>query len=495
MQRRLASSPAAIGSQSTQAERPSVDVRDAPRLLAPLAEYILLSVPGRNGEIRIFWQMFMNPRGAIRPRVASGAPRDGLVSASEYESISVKPQTFPMWLLLTGILLIPASLNIHLSGDGVKFTPGRAAITLLLLPGLLILLRPARRVVPSDVFAFLTSVWMIGSRIPEDGLNPSAVASVIELFGGYLVGRAYFYGPLALKAFLRIFKVTTFLVIMIAVLDVLFGQNVAQATAAMIMANPFYVPQYRLGIVRAASTIEMAELYGTFCCVAGSICLFLENKATKYYWAGFCFFGCVLALSSGPLLAFTIMISFFVYDHLLSSYTWRWKLVTAIFALFLLTVFTVAARPLPWLVSHMTLDPATGYFRLYVFDYVFQQISLSPLTGYGFGPVGDGGDDEFLATTTIDNVWLVCAARYGIPMVVFFLLANLASFVSFASGSRYRSIDPFMMKAGTGFTQVIMIFMLVGLTVHFWNSMWQLWAVCIGIRGSIKEWDAHTKRS
>src|SRR5258706_11038700 len=204
MQRRLASSPAAIGSQSTQAERPSVDVRDAPRLLAPLAEYILLSVPGRNGEIRIFWQMFMNPRGAIRPRVASGAPRDGLVSASEYESISVKPQTFPMWLLLTGILLIPASLNIHLSGDGVKFTPGRAAITLLLLPGLLILLRPARRVVASDVFAFLTSVWMIGSRIPEDALNPPPHASVIEPLEAYLSSPPYLYGPHALKEFLRI---------------------------------------------------------------------------------------------------------------------------------------------------------------------------------------------------------------------------------------------------------------------------------------------------
>src|ERR1700737_4173901 len=106
MQRRLASSPAETGSQSTRVERPSADVRDAPRLLAPLAEYILLSVPGRNGEIRIFWQMFMNPRGAIRPRVASGAPRDGLVSALEYESISVKPQTFPMWVLQTGIFFM-----------------------------------------------------------------------------------------------------------------------------------------------------------------------------------------------------------------------------------------------------------------------------------------------------------------------------------------------------------------------------------------------------
>src|SRR6266853_6745204 len=224
--------------------------------------------------------MAMNPGGATHSKVARGAPLPGFAPALETENVSVKPQAFPIWMLLTAILLIPASLNIHLSGDGLKFTPGRAAIALLLLPGLLTLVRAPRRVVASDVFVFLTAAWMIGSRIPEDGLNPSAVASVIELFGGYMLGRVYFYGPHALKRFLRIFKIIAFLVISIAVLDPLFGENVVQATANMIMTNPFYVPQYRMGIIRAASTIEMAELYGTFCCVAGSICLFLENKAT-----------------------------------------------------------------------------------------------------------------------------------------------------------------------------------------------------------------------
>src|SRR5216683_3014740 len=133
--------------------------------------------------------MAMNPGGATHSKVARGAPLPGFAPALATENVSVKSRAFPIWLLLTAILLIPASLNIHLSGDGLKFTPGRAAIALLLLPGLLTLSRAPRRVVASDVFVFLTAVWMIGSRIPEDGLNPSAVASVIELFGGYVLGR------------------------------------------------------------------------------------------------------------------------------------------------------------------------------------------------------------------------------------------------------------------------------------------------------------------
>jgi hypothetical protein len=432
----------------------------------------------------------MNPGGVTHARIASGAPFERFSPALETKQVSAKPGAFPVWLLLIAILLIPASLNVHLSGDGLKFTPGRAAIALLLLPGLSTFFRARHRVIASDVFVLLTAAWMIGSRIPEDGLNPSAVASVIELFGGYILGRAYFYGPHALKRFLRIFKIITFLVISLAVLDTLSGQNVVQAAANMIMTNPFYIPQYRLGFVRAVSTLEMYEQYGTFCVAAASIFLFLENKAAKYLWAAFCFFGCVLALSSGPLLAFAMMIAFFVYDRLLGRYAWRWKLITVIFALFLLIVFNATAKPLSWIVSHLTMDPETGYFRIYVFDYVTQQISLRPLTGFGFGPIGD---DEFLSVTTVDNVWLVCAARYGIPMIIFFLLANVSSFVGFGSRSGYRGVDPFMLKAGTGFTQVIMIFMLVGLTVHFWNATWQFWAVCLGIRGSIKEWHAEQK--
>lgn len=410
-----------------------------------------------------------------------------------YENMSAQPRAFPMWLLLTGILLIPAGLDIHLSGDGLKFTPGRAIITLLLLPSLSTLARPSRHLIASDFFVLLTALWMVGSRIPADGLNQSAIASALELFGGYFVGRSYFYGPLALTAFLKIFKVVIFLVIVIAILDPLFGENVAQTLVASLVHTPGGVPnQDRFGIIRAASTIEMAELYGTVCCVAGSIFLYMETrKGAKFFWAGFAFFGCILSLSSGPLLAFIIVLLFFVYDHLLHDYTWRWKLAALALTTFLLSVFVLTNRPISWLVAHMTLDPSTAYFRLYVFDYMLEQVKLSPFVGYGFGGIGD---DDFLSTTTVDCVWLVNAARYGIPMIAFFLCANLMTFISFPFKGRSNRIDEFMTKAGTGFTQTIVTLMVVGITVHFWNATWMLWAVCLGIRGAIKEWHCYGGR-
>jgi hypothetical protein len=414
----------------------------------------------------------------------------GYASGSSVQSQSEQPRTVAMWLLLIGILVIPAGFAVHLSGDGLKFTPGRAIITLLLVPALAVLARPTRRLIAADFFIVLTALWMVGSRIPDDGLNPSAVASALEMFGGYFVGRAFFYGPLALAAFLRIFKVVISIVIALAVLDPLFGENVVQTIVATLIDTPGGVPnQDRFGIIRAASTIEMAELYGTVCCVAGSVFLFLETqRGAKVRWAAFAFFGCALSLSSGPLLAFALVVCFYFYDQFLQNYTGRWRAVATVLALFLLAVFASSERPISWLVGHMTLDPSTAYFRLYVFDYVMEQIRLKQFVGYGFGPIGD---DEFLSTTTVDCVWLVNAARYGIPMIALFFCANMMSFISFGSKGRRDRVNEFMNKAGTGFTQIIVTFMLVGITVHFWNATWMLWTVCLGIRGAIKEWQLH----
>ena len=37
------------------------------------------------------------------------------------------------------------------------------------------------------------------------------------------------------------------------------------------------------------------------------------------------------------------------------------------------------------------------------------------------------------------------------------------------------------------FTLVIVTLAIVGLTVHYWNGLWIFWGLCIGIRGSIRE--------
>jgi hypothetical protein len=415
--------------------------------------------------------------------------RSSLRAHLRQKSDRLTRSTFPAWLLLVSILLLPADLAFRPLGAGMKFTAGRAAITLLLIPALARLLpnlvRATRHLILSDLFILLTAAWMLGARFPQDGLNPSAVAEVIELVGGYIVARAYFFEYPELQEFVRIFRIVAVIVISFAVLDLLASKNVVSTAISTITGLPVRIPQFRYGFARAESTIEDAELYGVFCCVAGALCMYRNGPLIgRLMWVGFCAFGCFLSLSSGPILNFFIMSCASLYDQTLKRVTWRWKAFAAVNFSILLAIFLISAKPFSFIVSNFTLDPSTGYFRLFVFDYMIDQISLSPYTGIGFG---DFGDDDFLSNVTVDCVWLVLALRFGIPMIVLLLLANVTSFFPLKRSVKAALRDKRVDIVGTGFTFALMSLMIIGITVHYWNAIWMLWGVCLGIRASIKE--------
>jgi len=185
---------------------------------------------------------------------------------------------------------------------------------------------------------------MIGSRIPDDGLHASAVAEVIELFGGYIVARHIFFGRPALQDFMRVFKALIVIVILLASLEPL-------ARTSSLFHTPVNETQLRGGIARAQSTIEDAELFGTLCCVAAALFIYMEpNGVREYLRVGFCFFGCLLAISAGPLLTFVIVIATYVYDQKLRRISWRWKAYVATVAAFITVVSLVVKHPISWFV-------------------------------------------------------------------------------------------------------------------------------------------------
>ena len=66
-----------------------------------------------------------------------------------------------------------------------------------------------RRLLVSDFFVSATALWIVVAAVYTDGTESlsSAVAESIELLGGYVVARGFFFGPLALHKFLSVLKV------------------------------------------------------------------------------------------------------------------------------------------------------------------------------------------------------------------------------------------------------------------------------------------------
>ena len=102
-----------------------------------------------------------------------------------------------------------------------------------------------------------------------------------------------------------------------------------------------------------------------------------------------------------------------------------------------------------------------------------------------------GGVAVFTATMMIVlGVGHALGRYYEIPLVVFLVLSIYASFFSTVSNS---STDDHMARIRLGFSCAIVIVSIIGLTVHFWNSIWIFFSLCIGIRASFVEFEARRR--
>jgi hypothetical protein len=180
-------------------------------------------------------------------------------------------------------------------------------------------------------------------------------------------------------------------------------------------------------------------------------------------------------------MTWAIIVSSYLYDRLLSTFSWRWGLFWAVAGALACTIFLVTNAPLGWIITHLTLDPQSGYFRYLIWDAALARIPESPWTGFAFNRLNDD-----ILDNTIDSVWLVYALRFGVPTIGFLFLANIS-----AAWPAQRPGGPddasFSARMNTGFTIMLLMFMFIGLTVHYWNYMWIFWGLCLGIKVSLKQ--------
>jgi O-antigen ligase len=283
---------------------------------------------------------------------------------------------------------------------------------------------------------------------------------------------------LDVQQFVRFLKVFTAIAICVAMGDVLTGHWIARDLVAVMPSpdelladDPSSGDGVRAGLRRAISTFDHPILYGIFCSMTAAIVLYsTANGVKRWCWAGFCFFGGLLSLSSAAVMAIAIVVSGYAYDRL----TRRILLWTGV-AVFLTIVIAVTNNPLSWLLSHVTIDPTTGFYRLLIWDAVSAQVWQAPLTGAGFVTFG-----YYLLDRTVDSVWLVTSLHYGLPVTFLLIALNFSAWL--------RVPGRPSLNVQRGFTVVCVVFLLTGLTVHFWNYMWTFWGVCIGVRASLREW-------
>jgi hypothetical protein len=346
-----------------------------------------------------------------------------------------------------------------------------------------------RRLVVSDLFACATAVWMTVALLHNGGL-PALVqhsaSETVDFFGAYMVARAFFLGSTALGAFVQVLKVVTTIAIILGVADTVSGHLFIHNIFASIVGSHIPGEQFRMGWIRAMSSFDHAILFGAFCIVAAVIFLYSEWSALgRVFWVGLCSFGAILSVTSATLLSIAISLAVYIYDRLLKHFRWRWKALWMLLAAMATAILLMTNHPVGWVISHLTLEPENGYFRLMTWNDATSRIAQSPWTATARETLQSSDDD--IALVTVDSVWLVVGLRYGIPAIVFIFLANVTACLPTRETFNGLVGDPYMKRMRTAFTMALVMFMFIGLTVHYWSYMWIFWGLCIGIRASIRE--------
>ncbi len=395
-----------------------------------------------------------------------------------------KANGIAVWLALIGLIIPAAEVQIYIGG--AKFTVGRLGIMLLLVPALVALGKKGRRMQVTDFFAALAAVWIViaGMNAGDSDSVSSSVAEAIEFCGGYFVARAFFFGPRAMETFIRVLKTLAIVAVVLGAADSLTGRLIVHdMIGSLLHVTPIFA-QYREGMVRAASTFDHAILFGAFCSFSAVIFLYFErDPLRRFFYVGICVGGCLLSWSSSGLMSLFLAFSFYGYDRVMIKYPWRWTVIWVCISAIATIFFLAANNPMGWIVSHLTLDPQSGYFRFIIWDLATTKISEAPLLGFGFKLF-----NQPILDLTVDSVWLVVALRFGIPAVALIILMSFTAMLPVGTASR-QSLPPGVRQLETGFSMVLMLFMFIGLTVHYWNYLWIFWGICIGIRTSLREYE------
>jgi hypothetical protein len=401
---------------------------------------------------------------------------------------TARQPAFPLALKIAAVtLFFPVELSFYLFG--LRLTIIRL-LFLLIAPYLTVkflrkLAAMRYRFVVSDLLMIFLSIWMIYAPASVDNLSSAlnhAGPDVLEFCTAYWTTRILLSKHGQAVTFARMLCYAIALVAIIGLLDPLTGEYVVKDLVRQFTGFSDYLysgDTHRMGLMRASGTIDHAILYGFLCSIGVLIAITIRIQYRRYVIAA-CFLGMVFALSSASWQTAILGIGFIAYARFTRGMPLQWSVLVVLCAFALLYIFTFSNSPLSMLIGHLTLDPQTGWYRLWTWDRVLFHLQSSPWCGLGFGTPPED------INHTIDSLWLVLAMRYGVPGSILTLLAMLGSqWISTRGANAHLDREEAELASSLGIVLFLTIF--IAFTVHLWGSVWIFTGLLTGMRASLGE--------
>lgn len=382
----------------------------------------------------------------------------------------------PLAIFFYAILLPP---EVRFEAAGLAFYAHRLAL-ICLLPWVLI--RKFERLHPVDLLVLGGGAWMIASFASHYGFLGGIVrggALAFDVAAAYVVARQsirnlrdlrtllVLIAPgIGLAGLLLAFESISHTALVRPMAAQIFGSaQVYQGGTAVGAIN--FESEIRLGLSRAVGSFPHPILAGCFLATMSGLYVFSHLRGWPFLVGLASGFAAIFSVSSGALLALMMVAALLIYDWLqrvVEFASWRLAIVVGIIVLTLIQV--VFPGGIAGLVIRLTLNPATGYFRILIWDFGLQSVLTHPWLGIGF----ESYERPSWMPETIDNHWLLLAVRHGVLGVILLMGAFVGGIASLGNAAR-RQQSEFDRQLCVGLAIVLFVIVIIGLTVAYFGSM------------------------
>ena len=346
-----------------------------------------------------------------------------------------------------------------------------------------------------DILLFFFSLLATASLIYNHGLQKGIESSgilVIEILGAFYLARLFITTP---KAYYQInmWFVTILAVLAIfSVYEALAKHRILHEWAKAITGHDsldyrLYTHYYiRMGIMRTTNLFAHPILYGTIGAIFFPFIVLLtiyRFKLSNLIKAIAIFIGMVSTLSSAPLLSVAFQGMTAVLTRFWSGGK-RFIFGFGFLALSAMILISAISNRgfFAILVSHLTFNPVTGYYRMLQWQYSMDDILDHPLFGIG---LHDWTRPEWM-NNSIDSFWLLMTLQHGI--IASFLLLFLCLYAVFHMLNRLHKHHQATRWMVHSWVLAFMSLILIGFTVDYFGKIQPMFFFVLGSIGWARDY-------
>jgi hypothetical protein len=390
-------------------------------------------------------------------------------------------------LAILFIISIFIPFEFYYLAGGLRLEAYRVVLALVLIYSLFNIKDILEKADLIDILIIAFVVLATTSFIYNHGLQQgieSAGIFAIEVLGGFYLARGVITTP---KRFFQVnmaFILILTVIVTFSIYESFFKHRILHEWATRLTGHnsldpSLYTHYYvRFGILRATNVFSHPILYGTLSAIFFPfILLLMFFKFRIRYLAGVLalLISMVLTISSAPLLS----VIFQSMTALLSRYWvgakrfWSAALFFGLSGAMLINAISNRGF-FAILISHLTFNPVTGYYRMFQWKYAMDDVLDNPLLGIG---VSNWSRPDWL-NYSIDSFWLLITMQHGIPAGFLLLFCCLyAVFHALNNLHLQHSLYRWMAKAWVlSFLSLI----LIGFTVDYFGKLQPMFFFMLG---------------